>query len=129
MLLLVVGLLLGGSAHVYAVTFGLAALCMQVFLPYQAAVSALKWLTLALLAYVAVVFSLHLDWLEVAKRTLEAQLQFNTDMPIMAVMMLLATRPAVMGPHVIGKRLKLQGRLATAAMALTLVALARTSLF
>ena len=78
-------LLLGGSAHVYAVTFGLAALCMQVFLPYQTAVGALKWLTLALLAYVAVVFSLHLNWLEVAQRTLEPQLTFNTDMLLMLV--------------------------------------------
>lgn len=78
-------LLLGGSAHVYAVTFGLAALCMQVFLPYQTAVGALKWLTLALLAYVAVVFSLHLNWLEVAKRTLDPKLQFNTDMLLMLV--------------------------------------------
>jgi NRAMP (natural resistance-associated macrophage protein)-like metal ion transporter len=78
-------LLLGGSAHVYAITFGLAGLCMQVFLPYQTAVSALKWLTLALLAYVAVVFSLHLDWLEVAKRTLNPQLSFNTDMLLMLV--------------------------------------------
>jgi NRAMP (natural resistance-associated macrophage protein)-like metal ion transporter len=78
-------LLLGGSAHVYAITFGLAGLSMQVFLPYQTAVSALKWLTLALLAYVAVVFSLHLDWLEVAKRTLKPQLSFNTDMLLMVV--------------------------------------------
>ena len=28
-------LLLGGSAHVYAVTFGLLCLVLQVFLPYQ----------------------------------------------------------------------------------------------
>lgn len=55
-------LLLGGSAHVYAVTFGLASLVLQVFLPYQTYVRWLKWLTLALLAYVAVAFSLHLDW-------------------------------------------------------------------
>lgn len=42
-------LLLGGSAHVYAVTFGLASLVLQVFLPYQTYVRWLKWLTLALL--------------------------------------------------------------------------------
>ncbi|MDL2338937.1 MAG: divalent metal cation transporter [Pseudomonadota bacterium] len=59
-------LLVGGSAHVYAVTFGLLCLVLQVFLPYQTYVRWLKWLTLALLAYVAVVFSLHLDWREVA---------------------------------------------------------------
>ena len=51
-------LLLGGSAHVYSVTFGLICLLLQVFLPYQRYVSYLKWLTLALLAYVAVVFTI-----------------------------------------------------------------------
>jgi NRAMP (natural resistance-associated macrophage protein)-like metal ion transporter len=55
-------LLLGGSAHVYAVTFGLACLVLQVFLPYAVYVRWLKWLTLALLSYVAVVFTVRLDW-------------------------------------------------------------------
>jgi NRAMP (natural resistance-associated macrophage protein)-like metal ion transporter len=59
-------LLLGGSAHVYAVTFGLLCLVLQVFLPYQRYVRWLKWLTLALLAYVAVAFTLRLDWWQVA---------------------------------------------------------------
>jgi len=36
--------------------------------------------------------------------------------PIMAVMMILATRPGIMGPHVIGKRLRTLGWLATLAM-------------
>ncbi len=58
-------LLLGGSAHVYAVTFGLACLVLQVFLPYAVYVRWLKWLTLALLSYVAVVFTVRLDWGEV----------------------------------------------------------------
>jgi NRAMP (natural resistance-associated macrophage protein)-like metal ion transporter len=55
-------LVLGGSAHVYAITFGLLGLLLQVFLPYQTYVRWLKWLTLALLAYVAVVFSVHVAW-------------------------------------------------------------------
>ncbi len=59
-------LLVGGSAHVYAVTFGLLCLVLQVFLPYKTYVRWLKWLTLALFAYVAVVFSLHLDWWQIA---------------------------------------------------------------
>lgn len=58
-------LLVGGSAHVYAVTFGLLCLTLQVFLPYATYVRWLKWLTLALLAYVAVAFTLHVDWPEV----------------------------------------------------------------
>lgn len=60
-------LLVGGSAHVYAITFGLACMLLQVFLPYRTYVHWLKWLTLALLAYVAVAFTLPLDWWQVAR--------------------------------------------------------------
>jgi NRAMP (natural resistance-associated macrophage protein)-like metal ion transporter len=55
-------LVLGGSAHVYAVTFGLLCLVLQVFLSYATYVRWLKWLTLALLSYVAVVFTVHIEW-------------------------------------------------------------------
>jgi NRAMP (natural resistance-associated macrophage protein)-like metal ion transporter len=58
-------LLVGGSAHVYAVTFGLLCLVLQVFLPYARYVRWLKWLTLALFSYVAVAFSVRLDWVRV----------------------------------------------------------------
>ena len=67
-------LLLGGSAHVYAATFGLLCLVLQVFLPYQRYVRWLKWLTLALLAYVAVAFTLHLDWWQVATQVVHPRL-------------------------------------------------------
>ena len=67
-------LLVGGSAHVYAVTFGLLCLVLQVFLPYQTYVRWLKWLTLSLLAYVAVVFTLHVDWWQVASQVVRPQL-------------------------------------------------------
>jgi NRAMP (natural resistance-associated macrophage protein)-like metal ion transporter len=61
-------LLVGGSAHVYAVTFGLLCLVLQVFLSYAVYVRWLKWLTLALLSYVAVVFTLHIEWWQVARQ-------------------------------------------------------------
>jgi NRAMP (natural resistance-associated macrophage protein)-like metal ion transporter len=63
-------LLVGGSAHIYAVTFGLLCLVLQVFLSYQRYVRGLKWLTLALLAYVAVAFTLRLNWWHVASEVL-----------------------------------------------------------
>jgi NRAMP (natural resistance-associated macrophage protein)-like metal ion transporter len=59
-------LLLGGSAQVYAVTFGMTSLVLQVFLPYESYVRWLKWLTLALFSYVGVVFTLDLDWRRLA---------------------------------------------------------------
>ena len=78
-------LLLGGSAHVYAVTFGLASLALQIFMPYRSTVRWLKWLTLSLLAYVAVVLSLHLPWLQVLERTLDPQLRLDRDMLLTVV--------------------------------------------
>ncbi|MBZ8138700.1 iron transporter [Rubrivivax gelatinosus] len=81
-------LVLGGSAHVYALTFGLASLAMQVFLPYRSTVRWLKWLTLALLAYVAVLFTLHLDWRQVLERTLDPHLPLTRDMLLTVVAVL-----------------------------------------
>jgi Mn2+/Fe2+ NRAMP family transporter len=72
-------LLVGGSAHVYAVTFGLLCLTLQVFLPYRTYVSGLKWLTLALLAYVAVAFTLHLDWWQIAGALVHPRLPAGAD--------------------------------------------------
>ncbi len=55
-------LLLGGSAHLYTVAFGVLCLGLQVFLRYSTYVRYLKWLTLSLLSYVAVIFTVHVDW-------------------------------------------------------------------
>ena len=71
-------LLLGGSAHVYAVSFGLLCLVLQVFLPYQMYVRWLKWLTLALFAYVGVVFTVHLDWWQIVSEIVRPQLPLGT---------------------------------------------------
>ncbi len=60
-------LLIGGPAHLYAVGFGALCLGLQILLPYKVYVRWLKWLTLALLAYVGVVFSVHIDWRQLAR--------------------------------------------------------------
>ena len=78
-------LLVGGSSHIYAVTFGLFCLVLQVFLPYQTYVRWLKWLTLALLAYVAVAFMLDLDWWQVVSEVFRPRLAANHDMLLMVV--------------------------------------------
>jgi len=59
-------LVVGGPEHGLAVIVGVVCLLLQVFLPYQRYVGYLKWLTLALLAYVAVLFSIAIPWREVA---------------------------------------------------------------
>lgn len=78
-------LLVGGSAHLYAVAFGLICLLLQVFLPYRTYVRWLKWLTLALLSYVAVVFTLHLDWGIVVGKVIHPGISINHDMLLMIV--------------------------------------------
>lgn len=59
-------LVAGGAMLVYAIGFGVVCLGLQIFLPYQVYVRYLKWLTLALLAYVAVVFTIEVPWRDVA---------------------------------------------------------------
>ncbi len=62
-------LVAGGSSHWYAALFGVVSLLLQVFIPYSSYVRVLKWLTLALLAYVATVFTISVPWLEVVRAT------------------------------------------------------------
>lgn len=63
-------LVVGGGEHGHAIVFGLTSLLLQVFIPYQRYVRILKWLTLSLLAYVAVVFMVHVPWSQVVLHTL-----------------------------------------------------------
>ena len=78
-------LVVGGSAHVYAVTFGLLSLVLQVFLSYATYVRWLKWLTLALLSYVAVAFLLHVDAAEVLREVIHPQLTLGHEVLLMVV--------------------------------------------
>jgi NRAMP (natural resistance-associated macrophage protein)-like metal ion transporter len=68
-----------GSAHLYALGFGLLCLALQVFLPYSTYVRYLKWLTLGLLAYVATAFAVKMPWTEVFTRTVWPHFTFTKD--------------------------------------------------
>jgi NRAMP (natural resistance-associated macrophage protein)-like metal ion transporter len=70
-------LLAGGNAHMYAAMFGLLCVALQVFVPYRRYVRFLKWLTLALLAYVATVFVVHVPWPEVLRATFLPRLEWS----------------------------------------------------
>src|ERR1700744_91107 len=70
-------LLIGGSAHLYSVIFGLSCLALQVYLRYETYVRYLKWLTLGLLSYVAIVFTVHIPWDQVVQGALLPQLQLD----------------------------------------------------
>jgi NRAMP (natural resistance-associated macrophage protein)-like metal ion transporter len=71
-------LIIGGSAKFYAAGFGLLSLMLQIFIPYRRYVHLLKWLTLALLAYVATAFVVHINWSQVLQRTLYPHLSWKT---------------------------------------------------
>jgi NRAMP (natural resistance-associated macrophage protein)-like metal ion transporter len=55
-------LLIGGSGLLYTVLFGIACILLETFLSYAFYARVLKWLTLSLFAYVAVVFAVHVPW-------------------------------------------------------------------
>src|ERR1700723_3739942 len=80
-------LLLGGYAHLYTVCFGVLCLGLQVYLRYETYVRYLKWLTLGLLSYVAVVFTIHVPWEQVIQGTLfpDLRLDHNTISMVVAV--------------------------------------------
>ena len=78
-------LLVGGSAHWYAIAFGLVSLLLQVFVPFPRYAPVLKALTLTLLAYVATVFVVQVPWREVALRTLTPQWSFQADYVVAVV--------------------------------------------
>ncbi|HEV2594695.1 MAG TPA: divalent metal cation transporter [Sphingomicrobium sp.] len=60
----VMQMLLGGEATPYTVGFGLLCVILEIFLKYRQYASILKFATLSLFAYVAVVFTVHLPWRE-----------------------------------------------------------------
>jgi len=72
-----VGLLTGGPTRLYAAAFGLLSLVLQIFIPYRRYVRILKWLTLALLSYVGVVFAVKIAWLDVLRALVWPQLEWN----------------------------------------------------
>lgn len=62
-------LVTGFDRHLMTVLFVVGSLLLQIFVPYHRYVFFLKWLTLSLLAYAAVLFTVHVPWGEVALRT------------------------------------------------------------
>ena len=62
-------LVTGFNRHLMTLFFVFGTLLLQVFVPYHRYVVYLKWLTLSLLAYAAVLFTVHVPWGQVALRT------------------------------------------------------------
>jgi NRAMP (natural resistance-associated macrophage protein)-like metal ion transporter len=72
-------LIIGGPAQAYAAVFGVVSLLLQIFIPYRRYVRVLKWLTLALLAYVAAIFVVHVPWHQVFLKALAPELSWKRE--------------------------------------------------
>jgi len=70
-------LVVGVDRHLMTAFFVLVTLLLQIFLPYHRYVFFLKWLTLSLLAYAAVLFTVNVPWGEVGLRTVWPKLTLN----------------------------------------------------
>jgi Mn2+/Fe2+ NRAMP family transporter len=55
-------LVTGGSEHLFVIAFALICVALQLFVPYRQYAQILKWLTLSLFAYVAVILLVHVEW-------------------------------------------------------------------
>lgn len=81
-------LIVGGPEHGHALLFGLLCTLLPIVLDYESMVSVLKWLTLSLLAYVAVVLMLHIDWRALGTQALDIRLDAGHDYWMMVVAVL-----------------------------------------
>lgn len=70
-------LVTGVNRYVMTPVFVFSSILMQIFIPYHRYVFFLKWLTLSLLAYAAVLFTVHVPWSEVFARTVWPHLRFD----------------------------------------------------
>ena len=78
-------LVTGLNRHLMTAVFVFGTLLLQVFVPYHRYVFFLKWLTLSLLAYAAVLFTVHVPWGQVALRTVWPRLTLNSGTAAMVV--------------------------------------------
>ena len=69
----------GFDRHLMTAFFVFGTLLLQVFVPYHRYVFFLKWLTLSLLAYAGVLFTVHVPWGQVALRTVWPDFTPNAD--------------------------------------------------
>jgi Mn2+/Fe2+ NRAMP family transporter len=81
----VTALVVGTKSHLYTVGFALVSLLLQVFVPYHRYVGLLKWLTLALFAYVGVVLIVDVPWGTALKATVWPQFELTSAAATMVV--------------------------------------------
>ena len=83
-----VRLVVGGSARVYVVALALFCVTLEVFVHYERYAAILRWLTLALFAYVATVLIVGVDWRAVALHTFVPHIEWQKDFLVSVVAVL-----------------------------------------
>lgn len=71
-------LLTGGSGGLYTLLFGICCIVLEVVLSYARYAAVLKWTTLSLFTYFAVVLVAHVPWPHALRSLVVPELQFNT---------------------------------------------------
>jgi NRAMP (natural resistance-associated macrophage protein)-like metal ion transporter len=72
-------LLVGGSALIYAIGFGIVSVMAEVLIPYHRYARILKWSTLVLLVYIATAFVVHIPWQHAVVATVIPQIKISKD--------------------------------------------------
>ncbi len=72
-------LLIGGPALLYAALFAVGSVLLETFLPYDRYARLLKWLCLALFAYVGIVFVVHVPWGRALRATVIPSFSWKTE--------------------------------------------------
>ena len=72
-------LLIGGPALLYATVLALVCVLLEVFVCYKRYSPWLKWMTMALFAYVATIFAVKVPWGEALHATFLPKIQFSSD--------------------------------------------------
>lgn len=70
-------LLIGGDAWIYTLMFGIVCVVLEVRLSYPRYASILKWTTLSLFTYVAVVMVAHVPWAHALRALVVPEIQWN----------------------------------------------------
>jgi NRAMP (natural resistance-associated macrophage protein)-like metal ion transporter len=73
----VMQMLLGGQVVVYTLGFGLVCVLLEIFLSYRQYAAVLKFTTLSLFTYVAVVLTVHLPWSEALRGLLIPHIEWT----------------------------------------------------
>lgn len=88
-------LLVGGPALAYALALGAVSLLLQVFVPFKSYAPLLKFLALALFAYVATILFVKVPWGEVAYRSFVPGITWNSA----TLMMIVAVFGTTISPY------------------------------